>query len=43
MTFIWLCVWLITQTPEIQFTPDTNGWAISLMACVAIDLIGAVK
>lgn len=43
MTFIWLAVWLLNHTPEVQFLGesgalDTNNWALALILCVFFDI-----
>lgn len=40
MTLIWLIFWLVEDTPEVAFQPDPNSWAIGLLVCIAIDLLG---
>lgn len=40
MTFIWLIVWLVKDTPSIDTSGDWNNWAIALVVCIAIDLLG---
>ena len=42
MTFIWLIVWLISDTPHVQMFGAWNEWGIALGVCLAIDLIGAL-
>lgn len=40
MTFIWLIVWLVSDTPELH---SWNNWAIALIVCLAIDLLGGSR
>jgi hypothetical protein len=42
MSFVWLVVWLIWHTPQIQMFGSWNSWGIALGVCIAIDLIGAL-
>ncbi len=42
MTFIWLIVWLIAQTPDVASWSPWNSWGIALFVCLAIDLVGAL-
>lgn len=37
MTFLWLIVWLIQDTPALH---QWNNWLIALIVCVVIDLVG---
>lgn len=44
MTIIWLVVWLLNSTPDVDFGNfGSNPWAISLVICLAIDLFGGSK
>jgi hypothetical protein len=38
MTLIWLIVWLIASAPPVQ---RWNGWLVSLLIVLFIDLFGA--
>lgn len=41
MLIIWLIVWLLNETPAVQFAGgDLNNWAIALIICVVVDLFG---
>jgi uncharacterized iron-regulated membrane protein len=42
MTFIWLIVWLIWHTPQVQMFGTWNNWGTALAVCLAIDLIGSL-
>jgi hypothetical protein len=42
MTFIWLVVWLIAHTPQVQLVGNWNSWGIALGVCLAIDVIGSL-
>lgn len=42
MTFIWLVVWLISHTPQVQMFGTWNNWGTALAVCLAIDLIGSL-
>lgn len=37
MTFLWLILWLLSDTPKIE---QWNNWAIALIVCVIIDFMG---
>ncbi len=41
MTVIWLIVWLLSHTPQLQMFGSWNNWGIALAVCVVIDFIGA--
>ena len=47
MTVLWLIVWLVSNTPQVQFKGEPiaewNNWAIALAVCLVIDLIGAIR
>jgi hypothetical protein len=43
MTFIWLVVWLIAHTPQVQLVGNWNSWGIALGVCLAIDVIGSLS
>jgi len=38
MTFIWLCIWLIADTPDLVLQPDPNAWLVIGMVAAACDL-----
>jgi len=42
MTFIWLVVWLISHTPQVQMFGAWNNWGTALAVCLTIDLIGSL-
>lgn len=42
MTFIWLVVWLLSHTPQVQIFGTWNNWGTALAVCLAIDLIGSL-
>ena len=42
MTFLWLVVWLVTGTPEVDSWGPWNSWGIALFVCLAIDLLAAL-
>lgn len=42
MTVIWLIVWLVKDTPEVQSWGPWNNWGTALFVCLALDLIGAL-
>jgi hypothetical protein len=37
MIFLWLFIWLIAGTPEVNFSL-VNGWAIFLIISIVMDL-----
>ena len=40
MLVIWLIVWLVKDTPHVDFSGEWNNWAIALVICGALDLCG---
>jgi hypothetical protein len=42
MTVLWLVAWSLAALPPAYVGPTWNSWGIVLIACVAIDLIGAL-
>lgn len=40
MTFFWLLVWLLNSTPDVH---AWNNWAVGLLVCVVIDLLGTTQ
>ena len=40
MTFIWLLVWLFSDTPNLEMW---NSWAVALAVCVIIDVLTGGK
>lgn len=38
MTVFWLIIWLLSGTPNVQFSP-ANAWAIGLIVCLIIDVM----
>lgn len=44
MTIIWLIVWLVKDTPSVEFANfDLNNWAIALVICLALDIFGGSR
>jgi hypothetical protein len=43
MTVIWLIVWLISRTPQVEMFGSWNSWGTALLVCLAIDLLGALS
>jgi hypothetical protein len=41
MTVIWLIVWLVQGTPDVNSWGPWNNWGVALFVCLAIDLVGA--
>lgn len=40
MTFIWLLVWLCSDTPGLH---AWNNWLIALLICVGLDFFGGSR
>lgn len=44
MTFIWLIVWLLSNTPNVDVLGGGwNDWGIALAVCLAIDIFGGSR
>lgn len=43
MTFIWLIVWLLLHTPDVELFGPWNNWGVALAVCVVIDLLGVLR
>jgi hypothetical protein len=43
MTVIWLIVWLIAHSPDVELSGPWNSWGIGLTVCLAIDLLGVLR
>jgi hypothetical protein len=37
-SLIWLIVWLVKGTPDLEWFGTWNDWAVALLACVVFDL-----
>jgi hypothetical protein len=37
-SFIWLIVWLVRGTPNLEWFGSWNDWAVALLACVVFDV-----
>jgi hypothetical protein len=37
-TFVWLIVWLIKGTPNLEWFGSWNDWAVALLACIVFDV-----
>jgi hypothetical protein len=40
MTFLWLIIWLLSNTPQLH---QWNKWLIGLLVCLAIDALGVFE
>jgi hypothetical protein len=43
MTFIWLIVWLLLHTPDVEVLGPWNDWGVALAVCMAIDVLGVFR
>lgn len=39
MLFLWLCVWLLSGTPDVTFSGHWNNWAVALVICGVLTLL----
>jgi hypothetical protein len=37
-TLIWLIVWVIQGTPDLQWFGSWNDWSVALLGCVIFDV-----
>jgi hypothetical protein len=37
-TVIWLVVWLIAGTPNLEWFGSWNDWAVALLGCIIFDV-----
>lgn len=42
MTFIWLVVWLIAGTPNVESWGPWNNWGTALFVCLTIDVVSGL-
>lgn len=38
MTFLWLIVWLLSDTPDLVGAEADQAWLVGLIVCVLIDV-----
>lgn len=38
MTILWLIIWMLSNTPQVMFSP-LNNWGIALLVCILIDIL----
>lgn len=39
-TLIWLIVWLVEGTPNLERFGSWKDWAVALLGCIVFDLFG---
>jgi hypothetical protein len=37
-SFVWLIVWLIQGTPDLEWFGSWNDWAVALLGCIIFDV-----
>ena len=37
-SFVWLIVWLVQGTPNLEWFGTWNDWAVALLGCVVFDV-----
>ena len=37
-TFVWLIVWLVQGTPNLEWFGSWNDWAVALLCCIIFDV-----
>jgi hypothetical protein len=40
-SFIWLIVWLVQGTPNLEWFGSWNDWAVALLACAVFDVFSS--
>jgi hypothetical protein len=40
-SFIWLIVWLVKGTPNLEWFGTWNDWAVALLACAVFVVFGS--
>jgi hypothetical protein len=39
-SFVWLIVWLVQGTPNLEWFGTWNDWAVALLGCAIFDVFG---
>lgn len=39
-SFVWLIVWLVQSTPNLEWFGSWNDWAVALLGCAIFDVCG---
>jgi hypothetical protein len=39
-SLVWLIVWLVQGTPNLEWFGTWNDWAVALLACIVFDVFG---
>jgi hypothetical protein len=42
-TLIWLIVWLVQGTPNLEWFGSWNDWAVALLGCIVLDVFSGQK
>jgi hypothetical protein len=37
-SLVWLIVWLVKGTPDLEWFGTWNDWAVALLACIVFDV-----
>jgi len=40
---IWLIVWLVQGTPNLEWFGSWNDWSVALLGCIVFDVSAAVR
>jgi hypothetical protein len=39
-SFVWLIIWLVQGTPNLEWLGTWNDWAVALLGCAIFDVFG---
>jgi uncharacterized protein (DUF58 family) len=42
-SLVWLIVWLIQGTPNLEWFGSWNDWSVALLACIVFDVFSGEK
>lgn len=42
-SLVWLIVWLISGTPNVEWFGTWNDWAVALLGCIIFDVFGGQR
>jgi hypothetical protein len=42
-SLVWLIVWLVKGTPNLEWFGSWNDWAVALLGCIVFDVFSGQK
>jgi hypothetical protein len=42
-SLVWLIVWLVRGTPNLEWFGSWNDWAVALLGCIVFDVFSGQK